>query len=435
MEHEAAGVRREPRLHDHGLAHGHHHRVLPRAVAGVHGTGRAVEHADVDAVQMHRMRPVRVVHPQPALGRPQPHARVDPVHVEPDPRDLPLRRAGGREHQVPAAGRDRRGDLLARPQLRRHAAGVGAATGHVEPQHGAGGAGAEPVGELDLGARAPEVDDHVDALGRRERHRAAAHGRLEQAAVTGDLDERIAVRQPQRVVACVRGVQEAETVERPLDREPRRHRAVDDDRVAHEALVDVLGVPQRPVLVERPVLDHQRHVEVAAREFERALEVVLDDVEPGQAVEHRLRRQSVGVVVVPERRGVLGVRVRVVERAAGSDQLHRVAVDGGRHESAVQVDVLVERQPVRHLHDRAALPGADRRAGVDAVVAVDRRQCAGDDLGPALADRELVEIFGAAAGNRHQRRRQLEVDLIRGDGGCRGRGCGAEDGRVPRRCR
>ena len=118
------------------------------------------------------------------------------------------------------------------------------------------------------------------------------------------------------------------------------------------------------------------------------------------------------VVVVPERRGVLIVRVVVVERAAGGDHVHRVAVVLGRDVAAVQVHVGLERQRVALAHDDlAALAGADRRARVDALVAVDRGLEAGQDLGHALADRDLVGVLRARARDRQQLRDARQVAL------------------------
>ena len=160
------------------------------------------------------------------------------------------------------------------------------------------------------------------------------------------------------------------------------------------------------------------------------LEVVLDDVEPGEAVEHRPGRQAVRVVVVPERRRVLDVRVRVVERRARRDQVHRVAVGPGRRDPAVQVHVLREGQRVGLAHDRgAALADADRRPGVDPVVAVDRRQGAGDDLRAALLDRDRVVVLGRGAAHGDQRggiRRSVW-------NGAAARGGGAPGGRARQR--
>ena len=83
-----------------------------------------------------------------------------------------------------------------------------------------------------------------------------------------------AVAELELVGARVGGVQEAQPVDPPLDRHPRRDRAVDQDRVAAEAEVDVLRVAERAVPVERVVGDHQRHVVLALRQLELLLALV-----------------------------------------------------------------------------------------------------------------------------------------------------------------
>ncbi len=217
--------------------------------------------------------------------------------------------------------------------------------------------------------------------------------RVEQPAVAAHLHHRPAAAEPQVVDPRVGRVDEAEPVEPPLDAHPRGDRAVDEDRVAEEPDVHVLGVAQRPVAVEGVVREHDRHVVLPAREVEPRVAVVLEHVGADEPVVERPRGAAVGVVVVPERRAVLLVRIGVVERAAGRDHVHRMAVALRRHVAAVEVDVAVEREPVARPHDRRpALAGADRRAGVDPVVAVDRRLHAGQDLGEALADVEVEDV-------------------------------------------
>ena len=226
-----------------------------------------------------------------------------------------------------------------------------------------------------------------------ERYTRARGGPRQQAAVAGDLEHRAPLAEAQRVGAGVGAVEEAQPVAAALDGHARRDGAVDEERVAAEAEVDVLLVAERAVLVERVIGDHDRHVELALGQVELGLQLVLEHVHGDEPVVHGLRRAPVRVIVVPERGGVLIVGVVVVERAAGRDDVHRMAVVGGRHVAAVQVHVGLERQRVLLAHDGlAALAGADRRAGVDAFVAVDRRLEAGQDLRHALADRHLVMV-------------------------------------------
>ena len=76
-------------------------------------------------------------------------------------------------------------------------------------------------------------------------------GLRQQPAVAADLDHRAAVAQRERERARVGRVEEPQPVQPPLDLHPRRDRAVDQDRVAAEAAVEVDPVAERPVGVER----------------------------------------------------------------------------------------------------------------------------------------------------------------------------------------
>ena len=75
--------------------------------------------------------------------------------------------------------------------------------------------------------------------------------------------------QREPVAARVGRVEDPEAVLAPFDPHARRDGAVDEDRVAVEAEVDVLGVAERAVAVERVVLDDERDV-VLARSAARA---------------------------------------------------------------------------------------------------------------------------------------------------------------------
>ena len=236
--------------------------------------------------------------------------------------------------------------------------------------------------------------------------------RLQQPAVGGDLQHLTPVAQLELVGARVGRVEEAQPVDPPLHGHPRRDRAVDQQRVAAEAEVDVLGVAERPVLVERVIGEHQRDVVLTLREPELGLALVLQQVGADEAVVERPRRAPVGVVVVPQERGVLLVRVRVVEPGAGRDHVHRVAVVRRRHVAAVEVHVGVERQLVALADDRwAVLAGIDRRPGIDALVAVDRRLVARQDLGDAFLDVDVVDIDALLRGHRLERRGDRQVAL------------------------
>ena len=205
------------------------------------------------------------------------------------------------------------------------------------------------------------------ALGRMQRHGRALDRALEQAAVARDLHHLAAVAEPQLVGARVGGVEEPQPVDPALDRHPRRDRAVDEDRVAAEAEVDVLRVAERAVLVERVVGDDERHVVLALRagraraRARRRAGRCRRGRSRASAPCGRARGRGTRGTPRPGRSGTSS------RTSARRDDVHRVPVVRGGHVAAVQVDVGVERQPVVLAHDRRpALAGADRRARVDA---------------------------------------------------------------------
>ena len=201
---------------------------------------------------------------------------------------------------------------------------------------------------------------------------------------------------------------------RRCDAHARRDRPVDQQRVPAEPEVDVLLVAERPVLVERVVGEHDRHVVLVARQLEPLLTLVAEQVRGDETVVERPRRAAVRVVVVPEERRVLVVGIRVVERPARRDHVHRVAVEARRDVPAVEVDVRVEREVVALADDRrAALARPDRRPGVDALVAVDRRLEPGQDLGEPFADVDVVDVHAGLADHGTQLGHDRQIDLER----------------------
>ena len=361
------------------------------------------------------------------------------VGVEAAVGDLPLHARGGHQREVPAAAGVGLGQLLQRAHApARHPRVLAAAAlDDVEAHDLLGRRLAGGVLEHDLRARpeGAEVDQDLDPLRGVQREPRARDGPLEQAAVGGDLQHLAPVAELEVVRARVGRVEEPQAVDPALDGHPRRDRAVDQQRVTAEAEVDVLGVAERAVLVEGVVGEHDRHVVLVARELELLLALVAEQVGGDQPVVQRARRAAVRVVVVPEERRVLVVRVHVVEALARLDDVHRMPVMGSRDVAAVQVHVGVEREVVLLAHDRgAALARADRRAGVDALVAVDRRLEAGQDLGRALLDVDLVDVRPVLGGDggelRHDRQVALERLERRGGlraAGGRGHGRGLRD--------
>ena len=221
----------------------------------------------------------------------------------------------------------------------------------------------------------------------------------QQPAVGADLDHLAAVAELERVGAGVGRVEEAQPVQPPLDLHPRRDRAVDEDRVAAEAAVEVEPVAERPVGVERAVLDHQRDVVVALRQVERLVVLVVEDVERRQPREQRLSRsrraRGRGTRASPS--GRRWGTCRAARSRSGSRR-----ADGRRTAAAVTPPCrcTLRSRPLwliwRTSH-RAAARGPDRRPREEPVVAEDRRLEPGQDVRrPGLhRDHVLLELLRA----------------------------------------
>ncbi len=254
-----------------------------------------------------------------------------------------------------------------------------------------------------------EVDDHVVPLRRRDRQMLNGHGPFEQPTVVADHVDRGSVVQAQVDEAVHRrAVQDAEPVRAPLDLEARVRGAIHQRDVAGELTGD--GQPERVVVVEEAVLDQQRHVVLAAGEIQPLLGPVVEQVVAGQAHVAVERLQAVLVVVVPERRRLLQVRVEVRTGVTGRDLVARQAVRAGRNVPAMQVDreVLVQLVGLLDL-DRAVPVDLERRAGELPVVAPDRCLGARQDLGQALPHRDLVVVDAPLAIRALEHRRDPQL--------------------------
>ena len=170
------------------------------------------------------------------------------------------------------------------------------------------------------------------------------------------------------------------------------------------------GVRQRAVRGERPVGDHHRQVPVARRQIQPVLLLVAEQVEAGQPAPDLRAGEVHPVVVVPQRRGPLLVRVAVVAEAVpdvarlvlvvvgvvvgvvlGQHEVHRVAVVRRRHVAAVQVHHGRPGQPVAVPDgDGLAPAGPEGRSGELAVVAPDLGLHPRQDLHPGGPLHDLV---------------------------------------------
>jgi hypothetical protein len=219
-------------------------------------------------------------------------------------------------------------------------------------------------GDVRARGKPAEVDDQVVPLGRR--YEEVQHPqRGAEAAVRADQPERQELLpvglETQPPETFVRTVENAQPVAAGPHLQIGIRLPVDDGSV--RAFHAGHGVGERTVLVERPVLEDERDLELAAREAEPLLGGVVDQPEPGQARVDVEAGDPHGVVVVPEHRRALAVGVGVdrlvgrgigrveggVRRAAhalGAEPLRRRPIGLRRGEAAVLVD------DVPHVHVR-----------------------------------------------------------------------------------
>ncbi len=143
--------------------------------------------------------------------------------------------------------------------------------------------------------------------------------------------------------AAVGGVEDAEAIEARFDLEVRADLAVDEDAVGSEfgdpGMVGVSGggVKELAVGCEVAVVEDEGDLVFAGGEMERVFDGVADEEEaeePGVGVE---AVESHGVVVVPERGGVLLEGVEAGSAFAGDEPVGGVAVGFGGDASTVDV--------------------------------------------------------------------------------------------------
>jgi hypothetical protein len=135
------------------------------------------------------------------------------------------------------------------------------------------------VEQLDgLALHAREVDDDLVALGHAVAEALDRLRVLHEPAVGREDGQRGAVAQPPAVAARDARVEDAEAVLARLDRHGRPRHPVDEDDVAVDAGLAVVGVDELPVLRGHRVADHERLVVVARREVQRGVHRIVDDV-------------------------------------------------------------------------------------------------------------------------------------------------------------
>src|SRR5438552_8043293 len=239
-----------------------------------------------------------------------------------------------------------------------------------------------------------EVDDHVGALGHAEPDALDSDRLGQEVAVAGDLPEQVVgaqvrqIGQEELVEPRWSGVQPAEPVPARADVQHRLDLAVDRELVAQDA-VQVEQVEKQEACPRIEALVGKYHGDVErgeARQMEAGVlvagvELVEEEVEPGQPFVDVLRGEVHAVVVVPERAH------RLVDVAAGGrvDAWRGLVVreDSGQD---VRVVLVVE---VSALEEVARVAIALRRRVTVVQVSADRRQ---PEAAILILRRQLVEV-------------------------------------------
>ncbi len=206
-----------------------------------------------------------------------------------------------------------------------------------------------------------------------------------------------------------RSVVRAEPVHPRLDVVVRPHRAVDQRHVPEELGLPWVRVEQGLLSAggarqERLVLDHERHLELAAGQTQGALDLVADQVAAREPCVDVQPRDAERVIVIPERRGLLvvepvvGVRLtrqeRVVGRAVGA-RGHVVAVHvhgGARRRGVVPSVVGPVQRGVDPERVRAELVARDVGHGLTALRDHDRPEVGDRGIRRISEGRRLAEI-------------------------------------------
>ncbi len=262
--------------------------------------------------------------------------------------------------------------------------------------------------------------------------------RVEQALVAADHREPHPVREPEPVGARVRTLQQAQPIQRASYRHPWPRDPVDQGDVPELAALAIAGRLvasqsrlQRTVGVEGAILHDDRDLELPGGQPERivgeaGVELVAQQIEPGEPGLHLQAGVRHRVVVVPESRGLLVVAVAVVLHAAAPPRDQRVPVRVRAVRCAVQVHGRPGIGPV--LLGGAVHPeidGVAERIDGDRVGERHRRRCAAAGLEGGAEDagvvaegcrRRQIRVVGVGAGlggersRRRGRRQPRQVD-------------------------
>ena len=178
---------------------------------------------------------------------------------------------------------------------------------------------------------------------RREDEAVELDGRGEEALVAADLGERLAVGEGEDEEAAVGGVEEAEAIEARLDLEEGSDLSVDEDAVGAElgdpGVLGIAGdgVEELAVGGEVAVVEDEGDFVLAAGEMEGVFDVIADEQHAEEAGVGVEAIEAHGVVVIPERGGVLLERVGADAGLAGDEPVFGVAVVFGGGLGAVKM--------------------------------------------------------------------------------------------------
>ena len=207
-----------------------------------------------------------------------------------------------------------------------------------------------------LAAMLREIHHDIRALARGDREAGDGYRRGQKPLVRSDLLKRLAIAERQKIKPRIGSVQYTEAVLARLHIEIRKQPAVDKCGVS-----GVLGYPGRigehadgivdlPVGPDHAIHENQRNFVLALGKIQRVFEGVANHVQARHAGADVQPVDAHGMVVIPEQRGVLRVRIVVSGRLARRIRVFRPAVALRRDSGAV------------NMHDRARFGTAFFRA-------------------------------------------------------------------------
>ena len=173
---------------------------------------------------------------------------------------------------------------------------------------------------------------------------ASRTGRGQQPLIGSDLLERSAIGQSQAKEARVRCVQDSQAIPARLDLIKGLHPAIHDHGVADDLIHPGMlrigrdGIEQLPLVIEDPVVEHQRQLKVAGRQMELLFVRIAKQIHAHQAGIQVEPAGTHGVVVVPKHGCILAVGVMAYTRfPAWVPMLGIAVIDCGRS-AAMQMD-------------------------------------------------------------------------------------------------